>query len=292
MSKTASKPIALSPTDITTLKALYRFRYLTSGLIYELFPTVPQRTMRHRLKRLFDHNFIDKPSNQPRDYQAHKHVIYALGQAGADYLTEAFQIKFPKTVKWREKNHRHRGNDPFSHTLETARFMLALDRDLAGEGALLTHQDELIGSNYVEGRGWKTVIHSPYETLEVGLNPDGIFSVTPEGATYPLNFFLEIDRGTMPVRSNNFTRSSIFKKYKSYIDTHSSKISHDLFGFRNFRILMVTTSEARAETMRQLWRDEFPEFPHMILFTTFSHTETASLLKAWSQPSGLPADLI
>jgi len=77
-----------------------------------------------------------------------------------------------------------------------------------------------------------------------------------------------------------------------YQDTHRKKALQTKFGFKNFRVLIVTTSEARAETMRELWKEEFPEFPHMILFTTFSLTDTTNLLDVWSLPSGLPAAFI
>ena len=136
-----------------------------------------------------------------------------------------------------------------------------------------------------------TRINGEFETIEVGLKPDGIFSVKHDGKRNPSNFFLEIDRGTMPIRSTNFHRSSILKKYIGYADTHRRGLVKELFGFRNFRVLLVTTTEARAQTMRELWHDMFPELPKMVLFTSQEKIDSKGILDAWLTSTRLKADL-
>ena len=61
---------------------------------------------------------------------------------------------------------------------------------------------------------WTTYIATEFTTIKPKLKPDGIFSIKKKSRSDALNFCLEIDRGTMPIRSTHLERSSILKKYK------------------------------------------------------------------------------
>jgi len=113
---------------------------------------------------------------------------------------------------------------------------------------------------------WGTRIYTEYETLSVGLKPDGVLSIYEKGDSNPRNYLLEIDRGTMPLRSKHFNRSSILKKYHSYADTHIRGLAKEKFGFSNFRVLFVTNSQTREENMQELWAQEFARLPRLCLF--------------------------
>jgi len=258
----------LDEYDDKVLLALYRFRYLTVDLIAKT-GEFSVRTWNRRLKELLLAGYIDRPPGQKWTYRRHERAIYALGQKGADYLTANFDIHFPPTVKWGEKNRRYRGQDPFSHALSTAEFLIELEIAVAEQGGKLSHQDELFGRDYVTGVSWSTHLATEHEMLSVNLKPDGIFSIQSSAKRYPLNFFLEIDRGTMPLRSTNFRRSSILKKYLSYADTHNRGLVKEKLGLNNFRVLIVTTTNERADNMRYLWAEKVSDLPRMCLIASF-----------------------
>ncbi len=63
------------------------------------------------------------------------------------------------------------------------------------------------------------------------------------------SYFLEVDRGTMPVKQANLRDSSIYKKLVIYYDAWRRKRHTELFGFRNFRVLFVTGRRERTDNM-------------------------------------------
>src|SRR6185503_20851330 len=62
-------------------------------------------------------------------------------------------------------------------------------------------------------------------------------------------FFLEADRGTMPVRRKNLFQTSFYRKLLAYEATWSQSIHRRSFGFNRFRVLTVTTSTARVKSL-------------------------------------------
>ena len=282
---------SLDEYDDKVLLGLYRFRYLTVDLIAKS-GEFSIRTWNRRLKELLRAGYIDRPPAQKWTYRRHERAIYALGQKGADYLAANFDIQFPSTVKWEEKNRRYRGQDPFSHALKTAQFLIELEAAIAQRGGRLSHQDELFGADYVTGVSWDTQITTENEMLTVKLKPDGVFSIHIPAKRYPMNFCLEIDRGTMPLKSSNFRRSSILKKYLSYADTHNRGLAKENFDLRNFRVLMVTTTNERADKMRSLWAEEVSDLPKMCLFSSFEVFYEEGVKIVWSDADGNRAQLL
>jgi len=164
--------------------------------------------------------------------------------------------------------------------------LIELEIAVAEQGGHLSHQDELFGVDYVTGISWRTQIATEHEMLSVNLKPDGILSLQSPTKRYPLNFCLEIDRGTMPLRSTNFRRSSILKKYLSYADTHNRGLAKEALGLKNFRILIITTTKVRAGNMRNLWIETCPALPKMCLFSSFEHTRKRGILEIWNNLDG------
>ena len=78
--------------------------------------------------------------------------------------------------------------------------------------------------------------------------PDGLFGLTfPDGtASY---FLLEMDRGTMPVVRRGGARGSFAHKMRLYLEGWRQERHIAQFGVKQLRILTVTTSPERVETM-------------------------------------------
>ena len=83
----------------------------------------------------------------------------------------------------------------------------------------------------------------------LGVEPDRVFGLHFEGA--PENrrrvfFFLEADRGTMPVRRKGLTQTSFARKLLAYQETWRRGLHRSHLGLPNFRVLTVTTSRERV----------------------------------------------
>jgi hypothetical protein len=68
------------------------------------------------------------------------------------------------------------------------------------------------------------------------------------GQSQRVHFFLEADRGTMPVTRGTLSQSSFARKLLAYEATWTQKIHQRHLGIRRFRVLTVTTSAARVNS--------------------------------------------
>jgi hypothetical protein len=62
-------------------------------------------------------------------------------------------------------------------------------------------------------------------------------------------FFLEADRGTMPVTRHTLSQTSFFRKLLAYEATWTNKVHQRYLGIPRFRVLTVTTIAARVNTL-------------------------------------------
>jgi len=88
--------------------------------------------------------------------------------------------------------------------------------------------------------------------LKLGIIPDRVFALDSEGESSdrsPAFFFLEADRGTVPVVRKNLSQSSFYRKLLAYEATWKQGLHRSLFGFHRFRLLTVTTSAARVKSL-------------------------------------------
>jgi hypothetical protein len=88
--------------------------------------------------------------------------------------------------------------------------------------------------------------------LKLSAVPDRVFALeylNAQGEPNRLVFFLEADRGTMPVKRANFSQTSFFRKMLAYEATWSQSVHLKLFGFNRFRVLTVTTSAERVKSL-------------------------------------------
>jgi hypothetical protein len=79
---------------------------------------------------------------------------------------------------------------------------------------------------------------------------DGLFGLVfpDDTAAY---FLLELDRGSMPVVRSSFERTSFNRKLLIYWEAWKKKLHVDQFGVSQIRVLTVTDSAKRVETMLQ-----------------------------------------
>jgi hypothetical protein len=96
---------------------------------------------------------------------------------------------------------------------------------------------------------WRVEING---RLKLGIIPDRVFALEypdENGNRTRAFFFLEADRGTMPVIRKNFSQTSFFRKLLAYEATWAQNIHRTRFGFHRFRVLTITESAARLESL-------------------------------------------
>ena len=53
----------------------------------------------------------------------------------------------------------------------------------------------------------------------------------------------------MPIARSDFSQTSIQRKMRAYLAVHASRLHERQFGWKAFRVLTVTTDEARVRSM-------------------------------------------
>ena len=107
------------------------------------------------------------------------------------------------------------------------------------------------------------------EALTIGVIPDRVFSLAFADRTR-LNFALELDRGTMDIKSRQLVgKSSFRRKLLGYYQLWKEGLHTSQWGFKAFRVLTVTPSEKRIENMIAVQREIVGEQgSNLFLFTT------------------------
>ena len=183
-------------------------------------------------------------------------------------------------------NNRRAGRPFIEHQVEIVNFQVALQRAVAQRRDVrLITAEEMISTlrqpirhhgapftlrAQLSHRGWRR---------EVSAIPDLVFGLQLTSGKR-LNFMVEIDRGMMPVRRSDPDQTSFEKKMRVYLAAHAAKQHERQFGWKNFRVLTVTTDHKRVQTAEE---GRGLRMPHrlsesLFLFATFGELHaTASL---------------
>jgi hypothetical protein len=88
--------------------------------------------------------------------------------------------------------------------------------------------------------------------IKLGVIPDRVFALEyadQNSEAQRVHFFLEADRGTMPVVRSGLTQTSFYRKLLAYEATWAQKIHQRHLGIHRFRVLTVTTVVARVTSL-------------------------------------------
>jgi hypothetical protein len=130
---------------------------------------------------------------------------------------------------------------------------------------------------------------------EIGLIPDFVFGLR-FGNGSQRKFMVEIDRGTMPVFRSDFTQSSIEKKMRAYLAAHAARLHERHFGWKSFRVLVVTTDDHRVQNMMAALRSLHVRGsigPSLFFFATREEVRGRDPLHClWRDGAGKPQALV
>lgn len=269
------RSMALTPRDLEILRAVHRHRLLRSTHLAALFGGGTQAILR-RLQLLFHHGYLDRPPMQLDWYaRGSEPFVYALGRRGAEIL-EAEGVVRRGGIRWDTKK-RNISRVFLHHTLAVAEVMVAFEVACRSrEGVRLIFPDEVIAGAPPETRRlrlpfrWQVEVGWGGKPHRLGLEPDRLFGLRFEGQ--PENrqhvfFFLEADRGTMPVARNGLAQTSFLRKLLAYQETWRQARHRVHFGIQNFRVLTVTTNRERVGHLVEACRSLPGGGSRLFLFT-------------------------
>ncbi len=260
----------LQERDKEIIKLVYDHRFLDSEQI-ALLMNISQRVANRRLQGLFHHGFLDRPRNQVAYYiLSKKKMIYALGNKGADILTENYNLDRGK-IDWGKKNYEVKERH-LNHSMMISNFRVILTL------ALRKKPKTKIISWIPEGE-IKDSIEFDGKTFPI--NPDGFLSIEDGGDE--IYFLIEADQSTM-------TNKRFLNKMKSYWKWFTAKGHKRKLAIPSFRVLTICKSEQRKENLRKISKlaDDSQRGSQIFYFTSeknFSIDNPGELLaNIWQTP--------
>lgn len=243
----------LTDRDRKIIQAVSRHRFLRSDHILALIGGSSQQLLR-RLKLLYHHGYLERPRAQI-DYYRHggsRAMVYGLGRKSGDLVNQEPGLPF-RELNWSEKNGAI-GRLFLDHALLISDVMVALEvgcRSLTGVRLLTGGNLPLPGQLRHSKDAFRWSVKTD-GNLKLGVAPDQVFAIeTPDkpAGTNRILFFLEADRATMPVMRQNLHQTSFYRKLLAYAATWKRGIHRSRFGVHRFRVLTVTSSRERVETL-------------------------------------------
>lgn len=261
--------LRLTDRDIRILECIHAYDGMMSlEQIDGLFFSGKGRTQpRHRLRRLYDHGYINKPNSQSIHQVPLGASIFWLGKKGAQVVAAVrgqtlAEFHWRKTPRYSQVAHDLAVND-FRIIISSASDkdqQISLT-DWQPEGEFLANPDTV----------WYELPNSQRRKRQI--RPDGFFTLQHLYHSSPLAFLLEIDMATE--HNPRFGR----EKVRPGVAYLKSNVYQQRFGLRYGRYLVVTTGEQRLQNLKA--QTERDGGAGIFYFTTFEQVTSESVL---SQP--------
>jgi len=288
-------PFRLTDDDVEIVRTVARHRLIRSTHIAALVERSLDRT-NDRLMRLFHAGYVDRPRAQLDRFpiSGTAPMVYALADRGARLLCEREGIACGN-AEWSRKN-REAGRPFIEHQIEIVNFRVALERAVRDRSDVrLVQPEEMIAPSprptpvSSDAFSLRARVAHHGAMRESTVIPDLVFGLALAGGSRR-NFMVEIDRGTMPVRRSDPDQTSFEGKMRVYLAAHAAKQHERQFGWKNFRVLVVTTDRRRMQTMLEALRQlRVPRSvgPSLFLFATFDEIDADNLLThEWTAGDG------
>lgn len=252
---TSLPPLVLTERDGEILTQVHRHKFLRSDHITALCGGSRQQITR-RLQRLFHHGYLDRPKCQIDYYQSgSRRMAYGIGRKGLELLNRERPILFRGIGVKKQK---FIGRLFLEHALLVSDFIVAVELACRQRGEIrflsATDSEKNILSQ------WSVMLD---RKLKCQVVPDFIFGLEYRGTR--CWYFLEADRGTMPVTRTSLQRSSIRRKFECYAATWAQKVLQES-GIHRFRVLTVATKADRVDSMIQICREKLRAGRGLFLF--------------------------
>jgi hypothetical protein len=243
-------PIRITQRDGQIIRLVHRYRFVRSSHITALLGNHSPQVLR-RLQLLYHHGYLERPRAQLDYYHrgGSQPIVYGLGSKSVAYVKEQIAYVLP-AARWGEKN-RSIGRIFLEHALLVSDVMVAIELGCQEKGVRLLTDAELVTTAEDSKRpSFRWSVRT--EGVKLGVIPDRVFGLEytkPNGTRERAYFFLEADRGTMPVIRHSLSQTSFYRKLLAYEATWSQSLHEKLFGFHRFRVLTVTKSAQRVASL-------------------------------------------
>ena len=297
---TGRVPLQVTDRDAAIILAVGRHRFLNSRHVQALVLSSEDKILR-RLEGLYHAGYLDRPRAQLDAYTrtGSKPMVYALANKGAALLNERFATTIPD-VDWFHKN-QSVGRPFVEHTLAIADAHIALTVSTRARPEIeLIDAAALIAAfptppvSADRAFLWKTVVRRNDLLEPVSVNADYAFALRSPTISRRC-YLVEADRGTMPVVRANLKRTSLARKFEGYIAGYAAQLHERQFGWKAFRVLLITNSSERAENARAALCNLTRATNIRALFY-FTHTDALAagdvLALEWIDGNGQPQTLI
>lgn len=254
----------ITDREVAILRHLAEHRVLDSDHLTDLLTQYSDQTTRRRLGLLYHAGFVWRPrehlkyrtsaGSPPMAYELHRRGVGLLLTPERFGVPPELVSSVPEhTLRWVAKKS-DITTKFLEHSLLVADVMVALERACKRRGDIrLIRPSEILEE--VAPAETRALDRPFYWTADVawngrretiGIVPDKVFGLEFVNDPPPNRvwFFLEADKGTetvLPVRGT-LKRSSFLQKAAVYYATWQQKLHTERFGFKNFRVLTVTTT--------------------------------------------------
>ena len=243
-------PLKLQPRDITLLRDVADFRFLNTEQVLALH-SGSRRNLMARLNLLFQHGYLDRPESQTTARLTSAHIVYSLGRKGAEQLSKDAE---EREGMYRRVKEVERTLPLMAHALMISQFRVCLTLAAKTYGAKLTR--------FTQGYDLKEMLRSVHGD-NPSLVPDAFFTLEEKGDV--INFFVEADRATM-------TTEKFVNKLKTYWSWRSDERLKEKLRLSRFRVLTLTPSEGRNESLRNAGKGGDPRGDGSLMFLFTSET--------------------
>ena len=269
----APSAFQITRRDFDLVRHVAQHRLLRSTHLSALV-AAPHKKICDRLADLFHAGYLDRPRAQ-LDYHVRNGgsmaMVYALDARGARLLRDNPFNSGSTDIVFKKRDVRR----PFVlHTLGIADLNVALQVSLRRHHDLkFVTRDNLVAAAHLQ----KTKL----KRLQLGpdIVPDDLFELRDTNDRQRC-YFVEVDRATMPVvrqesnANGRLDKSSILRKLMAYANARTRKLHRNQLGWRNFRVLFLTETLARAQSILNAVNQFVPN--HRDLFLTLDRPAVLS----------------
>lgn len=267
----------LTDRDVDIFRCLARYQYLPTDYVHA-FVRGDYKSLTHRLNLLSrkPNLYINRPHQQREHAEAnYRKLVYELDSRGAQELRDR---DIPVAKK---RDHRN-----FAHELMVCQILASIDLGTITDPRIkLIRWPTILASNKVPDATRR--LTNPL-SIPVGDHrriPDGepIVIVRQFEPTTFIFLVQEGDCGTEPIDATDSDRSSIRRMFEDYLTIIEQRIYQTHFGANTFMVAIVTTNEARLNSMMALLARMNPGqsakrflFKHIPVFTSYKPSAPAT----------------
>lgn len=295
----------LSQRNLSLLAYIARYRLISSDDLAHLDGGSAQNAKRE-LRNLWEHGYVMRPASQLRTVAitGPQPMVYGLSNKGARLLRQYGHL-VDLDIDWSENVRRAR-IAYIDHSVARSRFMSAVEVAVRGRRDISVLEAPAIIAGAPERTRranhplkWTAVIPDGHgRDVSASVISDDLFALV-SGDERTSHFLVEIDRGQMPVRRNGTSAEEIVEgkrrvrtyyrhKLATYYHGWRQRRHEEQFGIDQLRVLTVTTSPRRVETMIDALRDVTSgKGSELFLFVAETTLRAASPLDAtWTSGKG------